>query len=147
MDTIQASFCGPVTTGSLCYNTCNIVYHPKLYTCNVCHCELYEDFVNSLSDTAYNKHTVEEIAFAIKYFHGYLSEDELVPEQKTGRFWSIFSYSNSNNAGYPILCILLDNETVLFVEYSIVYEKYDEVIKDRDTAYIPSVIKYKKYIE
>lgn len=133
------SFGYPMTSDSSAYY-CNV--HPDgKYTCNYTYVYqsstgLYDDFLDSLSDTSYNKHTAADIRFAKKFFSNYLSEDELVTKQKTGRFWEV------SNCGYPSISILLDDDTVLTVWCD---NGYEENIEDRNTASIPEAIRYKKY--
>lgn len=142
------SFCAPITSNSSC--VCNICYigspyydasaNSSSYIMNYAisnTSNLYEDFLDSLSDTSYNKHTAADIRFAKKYFSNYLSEDELVTKQKTGRFWEV------SNCGCPAINILLDDDTVLTVWYDTV--EYTEKIEERDIAVLPENIRYKKY--
>jgi hypothetical protein len=128
------SFGYPMTSDSNGYYCSTIYSRPTLYYNSST--GLYEDFLDSLSDTSYNKHTAAEIRFAKKFFSNYLSEDELVTKQKTGRFWEV------SNCGCPTIKILLDDDTALTVWCD---NGYEEKIEERDTAVLPENIRYKKY--
>lgn len=95
----------------------------------------YERFLDSLYQVKYKKllmtHLPSEIMFALKYYEGYLTEDELREKQYEGRFWNILGC---------FLYILVDNYNLEIVDVNGVVGIYG-----RD--HLPHILKWKHYYE
>lgn len=95
----------------------------------------YKKFLDSLDEVNCKKllmtHTTTDINLSIKYFDGYLTEEELQERQYEGRFWDIYLGD---------LYILADNDTLVIVNAN-----GAEGIYGRD--YLPISLKGRHYYE
>jgi len=80
----------------------------------------YEEFLESLQVKKYKPimtHLPSEVNYASIFYDGYLSREELQERQWAGRYWCISDSANTVGGRF-VLDILLDNETVLVINYT-----------------------------